>query len=239
LLKPPARVRQPELTDDLALDADGHAHAVCGLARINRVSGSSRILWRALAPLLCASPSKEFRLLDVAAGAGDVVIGLCARARRAGIRLSADAVDFNPKALEIGRQWAAAAGANVRFFALDVLRQAIPQIYDIVTCSLLLHHLSDEQAVDLLRKLAACTRGVLLVNDLRRAWGSIFEVYLATRFLTTSPVTRIDGMRSVRAAYTTEEMRALAAQAGLQGTEVSPRRPARLLLQWRRPETWA
>ena len=40
---------------------------------------------------------------------------------------------------------------NTRFFQRDVLRHGVPEGYDMVTCSLFLHHLTATDATDLIQ----------------------------------------------------------------------------------------
>jgi hypothetical protein len=53
--------------------------------------------------------------------------------------------------------------------------------------------------------------------------------------LSRSKVFRVDGMRSVAAAFSTDEARSLAAAAGLSGAQVVQVWPQRWLLTWRKP----
>ena len=55
----------------------------------------------------------------------------------------------------------------VGFFRLDALTEPMPAPYNIVMCSLFLHHLSDDDAVGLLGKMAGASR-MVLVNDLTK-----------------------------------------------------------------------
>jgi 2-polyprenyl-3-methyl-5-hydroxy-6-metoxy-1,4-benzoquinol methylase len=221
--------------DDPGLDPVAHRHALRGLTRINRISRTTRILWRAITRFLPGAPQQPVRLLDVATGAGDIAIGLALQARRARLPFEVAAVDISAQALEHAREQAARAGAHVQFFPGDVLHEAIRDSYDIICCSLFLHHLDDDQALRLLRQMAARTRGLLLVNDLRRDWSSLLAAYLGPPLLTMSPVVRIDAVRSVRAARTIGELQVLVARAGLTDVVISRHWPARLLLEWRRP----
>ena len=79
------RCRQAELMDQPGLDAGEHAHALHGLARINRLSRSDAILWPAIERLARAGRGSPIRVLDVASGGGDVPIALAKRASRAGL----------------------------------------------------------------------------------------------------------------------------------------------------------
>jgi hypothetical protein len=55
----------------------------------------------------------------------------------------------------------------------------------------------------------------VIVNDLLRTRVSLALVWLATRLLARHPMSRHDGPLSVRRAYSPDELRALAARAGL------------------------
>jgi SAM-dependent methyltransferase len=230
------RLRQrslvPELMDDPGLPAAEHDRALRGLARLNWWSGSARILWGPFRRLAATHPGRPLHLLDVACGAGDVVIGLARRARRAGVSLQLTGCDVSATALDHARRRAAAHGLPIRFFGHDALADPLPGEFDVVTTSLFLHHLADEQALGLLRSMAVAAGRLVLVNDLRRCRPGLALAHLACRLLTRSPVVRTDGPRSVAAAFTPDEVRRLADHAGLHGARVSRRWPFRFLLEW-------
>ncbi len=230
------RDRQPEVMDQPDLDPRRHTEALRGLARINTWSGSARLLWPPLRDLArqVASP---LRLLDVATGAGDVPVRLWLRARRAGLDLEVAGCDRSPCAIEHARQRARTEGANVRFFTWDALAGPLPEGYDVVASSLFLHHLAEEEAVDLLRRMARAARRLLLINDLERGLPGLVLAYVGTRVLSASPVVHTDGPLSVRAAFTRREALELAERAGLAGATVERRWPFRFLLTWRPPSS--
>jgi hypothetical protein len=60
--------------------------------------------------------------------------------------------------------------------------------------------------------------------------------WMMTRAFSRSRVFHHDGPVSVRAAYTPDELRALAQAAGLQGARVRRQAPWRMVLTWQRPE---
>jgi hypothetical protein len=80
--------------------------------------------------------------------------------------------------------------------------------------------------------MAAATRHLLVVNDLRRCCSGLFLAHAAGRLLTRSGVVHTDGPRSVRAAFKPAEMRTLAHRAGLTHATVSHRWPCRLSCVW-------
>jgi 2-polyprenyl-3-methyl-5-hydroxy-6-metoxy-1,4-benzoquinol methylase len=224
---------RPELMDQPDLEERRHDLALEGLARINWWSGSAGILWPAIRDLARQLQPEPVRILDVASGAGDVPIRLWHKARRTGVALQVDGCDISPAAVAFASQRAAKRNALVRFFPWDALAKPLPDGYDVVTSSLFLHHLEEEKAQLLLRRMAQAARHLVLVNDLRRGWLGFALAFLGTRFLSLSRIVHVDGPRSVEAAYTGSEALALARRAGLEGAAVAPRWPFRFLLTYR------
>ncbi len=228
------RRREPEVMDDPDLEAERFIGALRGLERINWWSGSTRIIWSAIRPLLREPGAGTLRVLDIATGAGDVPIGLLRRARRAGWKLEVDGCDLSPRAVAHAQQRAAEAGAKVRFFPLDAVRDELPAGYDVLACSLFLHHLANETARSLLARMGRAARRLVAVNDLVRNRPGLLVAHLGSRFFSACDVVHGDADRSVRAAFTMAEARALAEEAGLHGAVVQRRWPRRYLLTWRR-----
>jgi SAM-dependent methyltransferase len=230
------RHRRPEIMDQPDLDGARHDRALDGLARINFFSRSAGILWPGLRS--AARERSPFRLLDVACGAGDVAARLQLRARRQGLAWEVSGCDLSPRAVEHARQRAARAGARVSFFVHDALAGPPFPAADAVVCSLFLHHLDEDAAITLLRRLARPDESdgpaLVLVNDLDRSVSGLVLAHLATRLLSTSSVVHVDGPRSVEGAFTPAEALALAERAGLSGSTVVRRWPCRWLLTWRR-----
>jgi len=229
------RCRQSEVMDDPSLDVEQHVQALRGLERINRWSASVHALWSPIQALAGEEPNRTVRVLDIATGAGDVPIALWRRGRRAGVRLAVEGCDRSPVAIAYARHRATQRRADVRFFELDALNDEVPPGYDVVTCSLFLHHLHDEEAVRLLRSMAQAAGRLVVLSDLVRSRVGLVLAYLGTRLLSASAVVHLDGPRSVRAAYTVGEARVLTTRAGMDQAEIAPRWPCRYLVIWRRP----
>jgi 2-polyprenyl-3-methyl-5-hydroxy-6-metoxy-1,4-benzoquinol methylase len=223
--------------DQPGLDERLHAHALRSLSRINWISRTSAMLWRPIRKLaLEVNPSRPLRILDVACGGGDVAIGLAQRAGRAGIKAQVDGCDINPVAVEHARDNALRAGAiQAGFFVHDALKTALPDGYDVVTCSLFLHHLDNHDAERMLRSMGAAAGKMVVASDLIRNRLAYLMAVVACRVLTRSPIVHVDGPLSVAAAFTVDEARGLADRAGLSLATFTRYFPERFLLVWRRP----
>ena len=228
------RRREPEWMDQPDLDEAAHHHALSGLRRLHRVRRTDWPLWKVVQGVAHQAPD-ALSVLDVACGGGDVLVQLARRARSAGLPLQFAGCDLRPAALRYARHQARAAGvADIDFFGIDILHEPLPRVYDIVLCTLFLHHLDEPDAVALLRTMARAARQVVLVEDLCRSWRGWVLTWLGCRLLSRSPIVRVDGHRSVRAAYTPDEVLVLARQAGLDGALFRRHWPQRFVLQWRR-----
>jgi len=195
-----SRQLEPEEMDDPAL-ATEHLHgALKGLARLNFVSNSARIIWGPIFRLAKTLKTNRLRVLDIATGAGDLPVALWRRAKRAGLSLDIHGIDFSPRSVEFAREQEKRAGAAITFECRNALTDDLPADCDVVMCSLFLHHLTTEDVVNLLRRMAAAARQLVLVNDLRRSAYGFSLAYAASRLLTRCKVVHVDALRSVRAA---------------------------------------
>lgn len=221
------RHRQPELMDDPALDPAEHRRALAGLARINAVSGSAKLLWPAIRQL-ARTVNRPVKVLDIATGSGDVPASLHRRAEREGLPVELAGCDISPVAVEV----ASGGGSAVRIFSLDVLRDPLPTGFDVLTCSLFLHHLDEPEVISVLQKMREADPRLILVNDLERSRLNYLAVWVASRLFSRSRVVHADGPLSIEGALTVPEMRSLAERAGLTGATVRAAFPCRMLLEW-------
>lgn len=158
----------------------------------------------------CAARS----LLDVCCGSGDVARACAYDARRRGVQLRVTVLDRSDQMLAIARS-RAPAGAALTFVAGDAM--ALPfadGAFDVVTCTLALHHFEPEPARALLRELRRVARVMPVLCDLRRSAPAYVATLLWSRLFSRNRLTRHDAPLSVRRAYTRREARALAVAAG-------------------------
>ena len=229
------RNRQPELMDQPGLDANEHAKALRGLARVNRFSRSAAIVWPTLRELARKQQGETLRVLDVACGGGDVTVALAQHARAEKLAVQMSACDISDTALQIAQRRAESAAAAIEFFRHDVLTQPLPSRFDVAICSLFLHHLDEAEAVIVLRSMSQAAAHAVLINDLVRSRRGYWLAVLGTQLLSRSHIVHVDGPRSVAGAFTPDEALHLCDQAGLQNATISRHWPQRFLLTWRRP----
>jgi ubiquinone/menaquinone biosynthesis C-methylase UbiE len=197
------RVSTPELLDSDACPASEVDVALGDLCRVNRWFGgvaTSRALVERVAH---KTGARQFSLLEVASGSGDVPRIVAQRLAKHGIRLDVTLLD------------------NVRShlgFRLDHISRALVADalalpfcdgqYDLVGCNLFAHHLEPDDLARFVREALRVSRRAVLINDLIRH--PLHVALVCAGFpLLRSRISRNDGLASVRRAYVPEEILAI------------------------------
>jgi 2-polyprenyl-3-methyl-5-hydroxy-6-metoxy-1,4-benzoquinol methylase len=184
---------------------------LANLRSLNRRFGSHRLIRYFLRRWL--KPKTRARVLDLATGSGDIPRLIVDVARANHVCVHVDAIDQQSATVEIARNLSANY-PEITFTAADLFEWNPPGPYDIVLCSLALHHFTEADAVRALQKCATLSCGAVLVSDLRRSRRFSFAVYLVTAILYREPMTKFDARLSAARAFSFHEMTDLAHRAG-------------------------
>jgi SAM-dependent methyltransferase len=215
----------PELMDRPQPVTPELEHHLANLRSLNRWFGSHRLVRHFLRRWL--KPNGQARILDVATGSGDIPRLIVDHARRQNVSVHIDAIDQQKSTIEIARglstaypeiifscadlfEWHSPPGLK-----LDGLKpSSLSEPYDLVFCSLTLHHFSDDDAVGVLQKIRQLSRARILVADLQRVRWLTFAVYLVTATIYRDQMTKTDARLSAARAFSFVEMGELAKRAG-------------------------
>ena len=216
------RLHAEEMMDDFTIVDERLAKALDNLRYVNRFLGGYGAVMAVLGSVLRAhSPERPFRVLDLATGIADFPDFLVRWAARRDCRVEIVALDANPatvayarKALD--RDLPAPLRSCIRVEIGDAL--ALPyedDAFDVAVASLFMHHLTHDDSVTLVREMDRVARRGLIVNDLHRHPLAYYSILALATVLPVSPMFRHDGPISVRRAFTRDELRAIADDAGL------------------------
>jgi hypothetical protein len=217
-----------ELLDDPGADPAVVTRSLRNVARANRWFGGAAAVRYGLGLLLRDLPrGQPLTLLDLGTGAGDLPRRAVGWARRRGHLL-------RPLGLELSRPAAAlAASAGV---PCAVACAGVPPLkqrsVDIVLVSQVAHHFTRESAIRLVRTCDALARLGVVVADLRRGRLAPLAFRVGSTALGFDPITKADGLTSIRRGYTTGELCELLLAAGVRA-HVSRRPGYRLVATWR------
>ena len=181
------------------------------LRQLNRFFGGHALVSRFLRDWI--QPGKLLRVLDLATGSGDVPRLVVDHARSLDANVEVTAVDQQTSTLEIARQLSADY-PEISYQHGNILEWGNGDTYDIVLCTLALHHFSEDDAVRLLRRCRKLSHGCVLVSDLRRGFLASVGIHLLTAIIFRAPMTKADGRASAERAFSFREFRSLAERAG-------------------------
>lgn len=230
--------RQGELTelmDQPQVDPAQLGQALAFIRKVNRYLGGTRAVlghlqrWEPHWPC-----DRAIRILDVATGSADIPQAIVGWAGRRGRRVGVVGLDLHPATLELARKWVG-DNADISLVRGDAL--ALPfaaQSFDIATCSMFLHHLAEEQAVQVIREMLRVSRDGIIVNDLLRSRWAKVAIHLLTVF--SSPIDKHDARVSVAKGWQRREVQRWATAAGAAWLRYRTHPFARFTLAGRPPE---
>lgn len=200
---------------------DDMACCMMDISRVNGLFGGRMVTMIHVKRLLGALPADHLiTVLDVGTGAGDIPRALVRWARREGRRIRVFALDRDADTLKIAAQ-VVRDYPEISFLRGDALALPIrPGGVDLTISAMTLHHLEPDAGVRYLAEMDAAARVGMIVNDLVRSRIAHAVVWLITRFITRSAISRHDGPLSVRRSYTPHEVSGLCEKAGVTDASV-------------------
>ncbi len=217
----PSRTEGDELLDETGHDPAELAASLRDVRRINQLFGGLNAVRTHLPHLLAAtSPERPVTILDLATGSADIPCHVVRWARQQGREVEITASDFSPDILAIAAR-RVADYPNIHLLRCDARQVPVADAsFDIVLCSLALHHFSPPDAARVLAEMDRVSRVGFIVNDLARSRPGYIGAWLVARFATRNRITRHDAPLSALRAYTPEELRTLLDMAGVTDVEI-------------------
>lgn len=215
------RSEAAELLDLPGHDPEELAANLRDIRLVNRLAGGSAVVLKHLPGLLDGIPGgRPADILDLATGSGDIPLQIARWAEQRGRPLRLTASDVSPHILDVARG-ALARIPDASFSVCDAREAPFTDgSFDIVLCSLTLHHFAPEDAARVLGEMDRLSRVGFILNDIRRGAVGYGAAWLASRLATRNRLTRHDMPLSVLRAYTPDELGALLRRAGVAKAKV-------------------
>lgn len=204
------RLVTPELLDSDAGAPEEVRDSLADLLMVNRYFGGVRTTRAMLKRVAERRKLPALSWLDVGGASGDLALLAERSLADSGIRSEATVLDR--AATHLNGTRSAVCGDALALPFRD-------ESFDLVACSLFVHHLEPDEVVVFAREALRVARHGLLINDLVRHRAHLAAVY-AGYPLYRSRLTRHDSVASVRRAYTTEEMRRMLERSGAAEIEI-------------------
>jgi ubiquinone/menaquinone biosynthesis C-methylase UbiE len=200
------------------------------LQLVNRWMGDAHALKQSLLKDVEQNSLKEFSVLDVGAGSGELLRVAATWAGSTGRRFKGVGLELNERSAQAIREESngfpeitSVRGDGLRLpFADDE--------FDYVMCSLFTHHFVDEQVVHILREMSRVARRRIFVIDLHRDPVPYFFYTTLGKLVLKNRLLRHDGALSILRGFKADELEQLGQRAGLRDVLVEHHFPARLVL---------
>lgn len=165
------------------------------LERIGRFLGGDRATFWAFNQLK-KSPTS---ILDVGCGGGQLAIKLAKRypdSSVKGIDLSLDAIEYAK------RQLKKESGLRVKFCMPPAAElNEPPKSFDVVTSTLVCHHLSDEEIIGFIKKSVQVAKEAVIINDLHRHLLATCGFFALAPLFFSNRLIFHDGLISIKRAF--------------------------------------
>lgn len=197
---------------------------------VNRWMGDAHSLKATLLREIEAQKLRNFSVLDVGAGSGELLRVTAAWARQTNRGLRAVGLELNERSAQ------SIIEESSRFHEISSVRGdalALPfsdSEFDYVMCSLFTHHFVEEQVVQILREMSRVARRRIFVIDLHRHPIPYFLYTTAGKLVLKNRLLRHDGALSILRSFKADELLELAQRAGLRDIRIERHLPYRLVL---------
>lgn len=206
LIDTTCRSSAAEQLDDFSLSGIELNQALDKIASINRLLGGNQVTLSGVKTLMkSVTTDRTIKIIDIGCGNGDMLRALAAYARNKGIRFELTGIDANAAAIKHAR---ALSGEfpEIKYVCCDFLTSETPEQYDIVLCTLTLHHFSDVQIEGLLTVFRQKALLGIVINDLHRHRMAYYLFKLICFVFNLSELSSHDGLVSILRGFKREDL---------------------------------
>jgi ubiquinone/menaquinone biosynthesis C-methylase UbiE len=227
------RSLKPERIDTGDYTPEEYDRFLSDIRLVNRFAGDIRALKNSLLDEIERENLRDFSVLDVGAGSGELLRAIANFARKSGRQSDLYGLELNARSaasiLEESKDFSEIR--SIRGTALEL--PFADRAFDYAICSLFTHHLADDGVIRVLRELARVSRRRIFVIDLHRHPAAYFFYQIFCAAFRISPLVREDGSLSILKSFTPAELKAFGEKANLQNVSVERHFPFRLVLRGR------
>lgn len=209
------RTDDSEIMDDFDLKGDVLIQTLDKIAKINQLLGGNRLTIRSVEKMLKKErSSKLITIVDVGCGNGDMLRRLADYGIRNNWNLKLIGVDANAFTINYATGLSEKY-SNISYRCEDIFDESFSEIkYDIVLCTLTLHHFKNEEIFKLLALFNRNSRLGFVVNDLHRNVVAYRLFQMLCFVFRMNGMARKDGLVSILRGFKKEELIAFSKKLG-------------------------
>ncbi len=210
------RSTEIEIMDDLDCQGEVVDQSLRELDFINQWLGGNAVTLNGVrAVLKNRDQTQLISIADLGCGSGEMLrlIGKVAAQENRQVQLLG--IDANPNIIEFAKAHSSTFN-NITFEAVNVFSEKFrKRKFDIVLCTLFLHHFTEDQLVDIFSSLLQQTKVGIIVNDIHRHPLAYYSIKWLTQLFSKSAMVKFDAPLSVQRAFTKKELKDILSKAGI------------------------
>jgi 2-polyprenyl-3-methyl-5-hydroxy-6-metoxy-1,4-benzoquinol methylase len=201
------RTQEAEIMDDFSLHGRELRAALDQIARINQMLGGNKITLDGIKEILkSGSRSKTIIIADVGCGNGDMLRMLADYGLKNNLNFKLIGIDANAFTVNYAKTLSNEY-TNIEYLCLDIFSDEFSTIhYDIVLCTLTLHHFTNEQILNIITIFNKNANMGIVVNDLHRSKLAYRLFNLICILFNLSKMSREDGLVSILRGFRKNEL---------------------------------
>lgn len=196
-----------ETMDNFAMEGEILRDALDKIAKINQLLGGNLLTLQGVQELTANIPkSKGITIVDIGCGNGAMLRTLADYGLKNKLNFQLIGVDANNFTINHAQKLSENY-PNIRYRCQDIFDKPFEELkYDIVLCTLTLHHFKDSEIIDLLNVFYKNSNVGIVINDLHRSAVAyrLFQVLCFVFRLNNVP--RQDGLTSILRGFKKEEL---------------------------------
>ena len=204
------RSSEMEIMDDFTMEGALFRDTLDKLEIINRFLGGNSVTINGLKNLLKnQSKNKTITIVDLGCGNGDILRDVAKFGRKNNYSFNLIGIDANLAAIEYAKELSKEY-SELSFKTIDILSEDFKkQSYDVVLCTLFLHHFKNEELISFLKTTTNKATIGVVVNDLHRH-KLAYYLFKLIGFFIKNKMVRQDGLTSVLRACKREDLENIA-----------------------------
>ena len=204
------RSSEMEIMDDFTMEGTLFRDTLDKLEIINRFLGGNSVTINGLKNLLKnQSKNKTITIVDLGCGNGDILRDVAKFGRKNNYSFNLIGIDANLAAIEYAKELSKEY-SELSFKTIDILSEDFKkQSYDVVLCTLFLHHFKNEELISFLKTTTNKATIGVVVNDLHRH-KLAYYLFKLIGFFIKNKMVRKDGLTSVLRAFKREDLENIA-----------------------------
>jgi len=204
------RSSEIEIMDDFTMEGALFRDTLDKLEIINRFLGGNSVTINGLKKLLKNQPkNKTITIVDLGCGNGDILRDISKFGRKYNYSFKLIGIDANLAATEYAKELSKEY-SELSFKTMDILSEDFKkQSYDVVLCTLFLHHFKNEELISFLKTTTDKATIGVVVNDLHRH-KLAYYLFKLIGFIIKNKMVRQDGLTSVLRAFKREDLENIA-----------------------------